>query len=222
VSDPNLLQPLTDADIDQLDLLLSRVSPEAMAVDELDGFFCALVCGPSDEPLEVYFLDAVGVDLQDEKAVGPLVDPRELLTLLHRRWNEIAAELLTDKPHIPLFATDPEGHPDGHDWAAGFAQGMDWDSEEWDRLVKDKSHWMDVAPIMLLLAVDDPEMVSELGICQPQPEDQLQFLADPRQRSSKCSCSSTALSDSNAARCIRLLAPRSKGCSTLSCRVVLW
>ena len=39
--------PLSDSELDQLaDFLESLPSPEAMNIERLDGFFCALVVGP--------------------------------------------------------------------------------------------------------------------------------------------------------------------------------
>ena len=173
----NLTTPLTEADFDRLELLLSRVNPDAMTVDELDGFFCALVCGPSMDPVSEYFPDVLGQDLDHDSARYSLVDPEELSTLLYRHWNEIAAAMLADKPYVPLFTQEEPGNPVGHNWARGFVQGMDLDPEEWDLLTGDKHNWTLVAPVMLLLADSDPELAPELKRPVDTPERRMEVLA---------------------------------------------
>jgi uncharacterized protein len=170
MSENPLTTPLAEADYARLELLLRRVNPDAMGLEELDGFFCALVCGPSKEPMTVYFPDVLGLDLNDDRAGYSLVDPQELSTLLVRLWNEIAATQLAGKPYIPLFSNDAEGNPDGHDWAAGFAEGMDMDPEDWDRMIKNKDHWVTVAPMMFLLAEYDPDLPDDMKV-PPFPQE---------------------------------------------------
>jgi uncharacterized protein len=172
-----LTAPLLDADYARLELLLKRVNPEAMGLEELDGFFCALVCGPSQEPMTEYFPDVLGLDINDDRAGHSLVDPQELSALLVRLWNQIAATMLAGRPYIPLFSMDEEGNPDGHDWAEGFAQGMDLDQEDWDRMLKKKDHWATVAPMMYLLAESDPQMQKDLKVSLLPPEERIELLA---------------------------------------------
>jgi uncharacterized protein len=165
----DLMTSLTEADIARLKVLLRRVSPNAMALDALDGFFCALVCGPGKEPARADFSDVLGADLDDEDSAScDLVDAKELSMLMLRHWNVIAAAMLAGKPYVPLFALDDEGYPDGGDWAMGFQQGMNRNPAEWDRLTKDKDDWIAKASMRLLLE-QYPLAVSGFNVVQIPP-----------------------------------------------------
>jgi len=177
VSTNMLTTPLAEADLDRLELLLERVNPDSMTVDELDGFFCALVCGPGRQPVNKYFPDVLGQDLDHDSFRYSMVDPVELSTLLYRHWNEIAAAMLADKVYVPLFEQEEPGNPIGHNWARGFVHGMDFDSEAWDTLAKDKHDWALLAPMMLLLADSDPELAPELKRPVDTPEKRMDVLA---------------------------------------------
>jgi uncharacterized protein len=172
-----LTTPLTEADLDWLDLLLRRVNPEAMSLPELDGFFCALVCGPSMEPVGAYFPFVLGQDHDHDSARYSLADPEELSTLLIRHWNEIAAAMLADEPYMPLFGQDMPDNPVGDEWARDFVEGMDYDQEEWNALTSHKHNWTLVAPVMLLLANSDPGLDSELKRPLDTPEKRTEVLA---------------------------------------------
>jgi uncharacterized protein len=171
----NLTTPLTEADLDRLDLLLGRVNSDAMTMDELDGFFCALVCGPAMDPVSSYFPDVLGQD-QDDNAVYSLVDPEELSTLLYRYWNQIAASMMAGEHYVPQLSFEDSENPDGLAWARGFVQGMNLDPEGWDRVTKDRNNWTLVAPMMLLLANADPGLAPELTRPLDTPEKRMDVL----------------------------------------------
>jgi uncharacterized protein len=172
-----LTVPLTEADLDRLKLLLSRVNPAAMSRDKLDGFFCALVCGPSRKPMNAYFPYVLGQDQNDDSAGYSLVDPQELSTLLVRLWNEIAAAMLAGNSYAPRFAMDAEGTPDGHDWAIGFVQGMNLDQKDWNRLIKDKVQGIMVSPMLFLLAESASDLPDDLENLPLLTEKRIELLA---------------------------------------------
>ena len=147
-----------------------------MTVEELDGFFCALVCGPSSEPMRTYFEDVLGEELDEDSDRYSIVDPAELSTLLLRLWNEIAAAMMAGEPYLPVFATDDHGNPDGANWAKGFVHGMEYENAKWDRFIKNKEHSDSLAPMMILLADSDPELAAELKIPPIKPEDREEIL----------------------------------------------
>ena len=119
----------------------------------------------------------LGLDINEDRAGYSLVDPKELSALLVRLWNQIAATMLAGKPYVPLFSNDAGGNPDGHDWAEGFAQGMDLDQEDWDRMLQKKDHWVTVTPMMYLLAESDPQMQKDLSVPPLPPEERTDLLA---------------------------------------------
>jgi uncharacterized protein len=157
-----LTTPLSEADYARLELLLTRASADSMSLEQMDGFFCALVCGPSEEPMSDYFADVVGEELDEESLRFTLVDPDELSALLIRHWNRIASAMLEGRPYLPVLLEDDDGEMHGHDWARGFFEGMEFDREEWDELVTHKEHWQVMAPITVLLADSGHEAVPAL------------------------------------------------------------
>lgn len=173
----DLTAPLTEDDFERLELLLKRSGPGAMTVDELDGFFCALVCGPSADPVSEYFPDVLGRDLDGEGSRYSLVDPEELSALLYRRWNEIAGAMLADQPYVPIFSQEEPDNPVGHNWVRGFMHAMNYDEEEWDLLTRDKHNWTFMAPVMLLLADSNPELAPELKNRVDTPEKRMEVFA---------------------------------------------
>jgi uncharacterized protein len=168
--------PLSEADFEQLDKLLSRISPDSMSMPELDGFFCALVCGPATEPLSEFIPEVLRM-APDATVRFSFVDPEELRALLERHWNMIAAKLMEDKPYIPFFVKDEEGNVDGQEWAEGFALGMHQHPAEWRRLSKNKEHWHLLAPVTAILAEGDPELAPEMKEHLPPPEERMELLA---------------------------------------------
>ncbi len=172
----HLTTPLTDADFEQLNLLLERVNPDSMSVPELDGFFCALISGPCTEPLSEFIPEILRM-APGATVRYSFVDPEELRTLLERHWNTIAAKLMADQPYIPFFVADEEGNMDGQEWAAGFMLGTNQHPAAWKRLIDNRVHWHFLAPITVILSEADPELAAELKPHLPMPEERLQLFA---------------------------------------------
>jgi uncharacterized protein len=175
----DLTTPLNDADFDRLDRLLQRANPDgAMNVSEMDGFFCASVCGPGQKSLTSYFDYVLGSDLDDSRAFRSVLgEAEQIATLLTRHWNTIAATLMAGKPHIPIFDLDADGQPVGYDWADGFAEGMNLEKSKWNRLIRDKRSAFLVAPIMFILADADPDLAPELALDEVSAEKRLEIMA---------------------------------------------
>ena len=70
-----------------------------MSLEELDGFFCALICGPELVPPSEYMPHIFGGELVQGHGVSTVEEAQELLNLLARHWNMIAATLLRDEPY---------------------------------------------------------------------------------------------------------------------------
>src|ERR1035441_7463834 len=95
---PVLTQPLTNAELDRLDHFLRSVNPgEGMSLEELDGFFCALISSPEVVPPSEYMPHIFGGELAQGRGVSTIEEAQELLNLLTRHWNTIAATLLRDE-----------------------------------------------------------------------------------------------------------------------------
>src|ERR1700676_4330240 len=107
---PVLAQPLTDAELDRLDNFLQTVNPgEGMSLEELDGFFCALICCPEVVPPSEYLPIVFGGELVQGRGVSTHEEAQELLNLLTRHWNAIAATLLQDEPYQILIEQGDNG-----------------------------------------------------------------------------------------------------------------
>ena len=71
----SLDKPLTEAELDSLEAFLEQskaASPENMDLEELDGFFCALIAGPELVPpseylSEIFSDDTAVFDTEDEE-----------------------------------------------------------------------------------------------------------------------------------------------------------
>jgi uncharacterized protein len=115
---PVLTQSLTDAELDRLDHFLRSVNPsEGMSLEELDGFFCALICSPEVVPPSEYMPLIFGGELVQGLGVSTIEEAQELLNLLTRRWNNIAGTLLRDEPYPILIERGDDGDLAGEEWA---------------------------------------------------------------------------------------------------------
>jgi len=153
-------EPLNDAELDRLgDFLRSCKGGKAMNVEQLDGFFAALIAGPETVmPSEYYSEVFAGVrHLASEEA-------NEILGLMMRHWNTIAGTLFKGEVYVPLLLQSEDGVAHGNDWARGFMRGMHMRHEGWAELLDDEEHGGSLIPMMMLCHEhdEDPKM-------RPQP-----------------------------------------------------
>ena len=94
--------PLTDAEFDRLgQFLKSCKGGEAMTLEELDGFFSALIAGPEVVMPSEYLPEALGGEMSETCEFGRLDEANEILGLMMRHWNTIAATLSKGEPYVP-------------------------------------------------------------------------------------------------------------------------
>jgi uncharacterized protein len=158
---PSLTQPLTDAELDRLDHFFQTLNPgEGMSLEELDGFFCALICSPDVVPPSEYLPIVFGGELVQGHGVSTLEEGQELLNLLTRHWNTIAATLLRDEPY-PILIERGDGGDDGdlagEEWAQGFELGMSLRDDSWNRLIEDDEFSAALIPIIALAEASNPD-----------------------------------------------------------------
>jgi uncharacterized protein len=157
-------EPLTDAELDRLgDFLEGCKGGVAMNVEELDGFFAALIAGPETVMPSEYYPEVFGGEMSDACEFGSLEEANEILGLLMRHWNTIAGELVKGEVYVPLLLEDEVGTAHGNDWARGFMRGMDMRHNGWAELVEDEAHGECLLPMMMLNYEhdEDPEMRPE-------------------------------------------------------------
>ena len=157
-------EPLTDAELDRLgDFLKSCKGGRAMNVEELDGFFAALIAGPETVMPSEYYPEVFGGEMSDTCEFASLDEANEILGLMMRHWNDIAGTLFKDEVYVPLLLKDEDGMAHGNDWARGFMRGMDMRHDGWAELVNDEEHGGCLIPMMMLYHEhdEDPEMRPE-------------------------------------------------------------
>src|SRR3954467_5642973 len=98
-------RPLTDAEYDRLADALNRFHGErAMNLEQLDGFFAALICGPNPVHPSEYLPEIWGGgEMADEEAFASQPQLKDFLDLVMRHWNAIAETLQSGDVHLPLL-----------------------------------------------------------------------------------------------------------------------
>src|SRR5271165_7440731 len=108
--------PLTDVELDRLGDFLKRCKGgRAMNVEQLDGFFAALIAGPETVMPSEYYSEVFGGEMSDTCEFGSLDEANEILGLMMRHWNKIASTLHKGEIHVPLIFEDEKGELHGND-----------------------------------------------------------------------------------------------------------
>ncbi len=157
-------EPLTDAELDRLgDFLKSCKGGRAMNIEQVDGFFAALIAGPETVMPSEYYPEVFGGEMSDVCEFGSLDEANEILGLMMRHWNSVAATLHKGDVYVPLLLEDENGVALGNDWARGFMRGMGMRHDAWAKLVNDEAHVGCLIPMMMLYHEhdEDPEMRPE-------------------------------------------------------------
>lgn len=149
-------QSLTDDECDRLGSFLEKHAA-GRNLEWVDGYFAALICGPEfvmpSEGLDEILGEDVVFDSQD--AAG------EIVGLLMRHWNTVAAELqrtvAEQHVYLPLLLEDDQGIARGNDWAKGFMRGVQTRPGSWRALIDSEEHGGLVIPVMMLAHEDDPD-----------------------------------------------------------------
>jgi len=154
-----LSQRLTDKEFDRLEELLLQSDGEgAMNLEELDGFFAALICGPeivlpSEYLPEIWGFESGG----DDAPFDSVQELQEFLDLLMRHWNNIANTLSSGEIFLPVLQEGDDGIVYANDWACGFMRGVEMRHEPWLELFNDEEHAGPLLPILILFDEHDPD-----------------------------------------------------------------
>lgn len=157
-------EPLNDAELDRLgDFLKSCKGGKSMNVEQLDGFFAALIAGPETVMPSEYNREVFGGEMSDACEFSSLEEANEILGLMMGHWNTIAGRLFKDEVYVPLLLEDEDGVAHGNDWARGFMRGMRMRRDGWAELVNDEEHSGWLIPMMMLYHEhdEDPKMRPE-------------------------------------------------------------
>ncbi|MBV9999214.1 MAG: UPF0149 family protein [Verrucomicrobia bacterium] len=155
--------PLSEADCERLDQMLARVHNEhAMRnLEEIDGFFAALICGPYPVPFSDFMPEIWGAEPSDEVPCEVPFAGREevqdFLSLLLQHWNSMVPMFNDGEVFLPFLVEDENGVAHGNDWARGFMRGMGFNEESWQALFDDKEQGALLIPIFILAYENHPE-----------------------------------------------------------------
>jgi yecA family protein len=117
-------EPLSETELDRLnEFLKSYVGGKAMNIEEVDGFFSALIAGPEIVMPSEYLRELFGSETSETHAFSTLAEANEILGLLMRHWNSIAGTLSRGDAYLPLLLKDENGLERGNEWARGFVRG---------------------------------------------------------------------------------------------------
>ena len=141
-------QPLTEAELERVSALLERFDTKpSMTVEQLDGFFAALLSGPQIVPPSDYLPMICGDEMVLRDTANAQTVLQDFLSLIMRHWNAIADTLHSGEVFLPLLLQDENGITPANDWATGFLRGMEFHKEEWASLLADEEHGGWLVPI---------------------------------------------------------------------------
>ena len=127
-NDPAAKISLSEEEISWLEGFLEteEVPPDAMVMEQVDGFFCALACGPTVQASE-YSPVIWNPEDHPDWSDGPTFDSTEqsayVELLLQRHLSSIARRLEQGYPYEIVLDFDAD-EPVGRTWAAGFLRGV--------------------------------------------------------------------------------------------------
>ena len=153
----DLNTPLSEDEMQTLDMFLANLDGEVPSFEALDGLFCALRCAPTLVPPSGYLPVILGEDggFEDEDQA------RTMLTFITRHWNTVSDGLrqamATETLYLPALLVDEEDQAAGNDWAEGFLLGVSMTEDDWDDFIDDEDLGELLVPMMVLAHEDDPD-----------------------------------------------------------------
>ena len=142
MTNESLQAQLADAELDRLEELLSDDAlPNAMRLDEIQGYLCAALTGPQPIPEEEWLADALGDEALLETEIG-----REAAELLRRFAAALEEELAAGEPPVLLLygkEGDENGPSDYLPWCQSYLAGVDAAEEDWFEALGDEDEDLD-------------------------------------------------------------------------------
>jgi uncharacterized protein len=147
---------LTETELDRLDSLLAPLAEQGdtMRLDEVQGFFCAIVSGPDQLATEDWLTDVLGEQ-------GEFASPEErseAIALLERFFADIGAALAAgEMPELILYSDEEGGEPDYWPWCNAYLYALDVVSTDWFEEADDEDFEDLLYPVMALGGMYDEE-----------------------------------------------------------------
>ncbi|WP_434628179.1 YecA family protein [Chromobacterium sp. CV08] len=127
-------QPLSEQDYQRLSSTLARFAgQDCMNLEQLDGFFAALLAGPDAIPPSECLPIILGGAFDDEAAFPSEKALEQFVSLLRGHWQDIA-DALKSGEFQPWLEADASGLVRGNDWCEGFVAGMELLNDDWGLL----------------------------------------------------------------------------------------
>ncbi len=167
-------ESLTDACLDRLEEFLDQCNGgQAMNIEELDGFFAALIIGPEVVSPSEYLPEIFGGEMSDTAVFKDLDEANEILGLLMLHWNTIVGKLHKDDVYMPILFEDENGVHLGNDWARGFMCGLGMRREGWAELITDEEKSGMLIPVMMLYHEHDEDPELRPGPISPEKREEI-------------------------------------------------
>ena len=143
---PVVIEGLTDQKIEQLEKFLDSL-PRAMHFEHVDGFFCALICGPEPVPMSEFLPYVFGGQMPNFESSE---QASAILGMLAEHWKHICTKLIESVPYYPFLYADKDEKCAANDWADAFMLGTQLRRESWKELLEDTSETGLLRQVLLL------------------------------------------------------------------------
>ena len=171
--------PLTNAEISHLETLLSTPAfkSQAMGLDEMQGFLCAVISGPQPVAEERWLPAVLGNPEYESEE-----QERSVKDLLSRFHAEITADLAAGESlGLVLNLTDAsnaatEGEYDYGAWCQAFIDGVEFSPAPWIEVGEEDEINELLFPISLLAGEIDPKALKQI-----KPQEMAALLAECRE-----------------------------------------
>ena len=165
---------LTETQFDRLaEFLRNTKGGQAMNLEQVDGFFAALIAGPEVVPPSEYLPKVFGGEMSNTCEFAGLDEANDILGLIMRHWNGIAAALAKGDAHLPVLLEDVNGVCQGSDWSAGFMCGVEMRSAAWAGLLNDDEQCGCMIPALMLYHEHDEDPELRPGPISPEKREEI-------------------------------------------------
>jgi uncharacterized protein len=161
---------LKEAELDRLAGFLKKCKG-AMNIEEVDGFFAALIAGSEVVPPSEYLPEVFGGEMPN--VFAGIDEANDILGLVMRHWNVIANTLHRGDVYLPVLLEDDDGVSKGNDWSRGFVRGMEMRKAGWAELIADEEHYGGLVAVMALYHEHDEDPELRPGPISPQQRDEI-------------------------------------------------
>ncbi len=161
---------LSNQQLDALEYYLdSHAAQNAMHMEVLDGFLCALITSPVPVSPEEYLPRIFGGKMPEFKSQQ---ESDMVMGALAQHWEHIDSVLKRGDEYYPFLYADPDGKCGANEWAYGFILGMDMRRDSWKEMVEASKQEGPLTPILTLYS----EYIPEVSGCQPIPAEEREEL----------------------------------------------